>query len=350
MKTNLKKVLATILKLFLLIIAIIIIFLFYSFITHQIKIKNEMKYLENYNTGKIIKINNKKVNYKIFNEDNNLNTILLMSASGATDLSLSFEPLAKNINAKIILINRPGYGYTEDSNKDANIEYIVYFYRNVLKELDIKDNIYLMPQSISGMYAMYWTEFFPNEIKGIIGLDIGSPYMYLDNLTNNFSNFISYLGSKLGIHRFIYKKDNSNTVIRNYDIYSNDVFQAIWNMNMINPYSKFNLSEENLIKENANKVIKNMNDNYYNMKKLYIIATSISGNFYEKYEKENLINYYKNENKVKEHIESLKKYQEKEIKSLSLDENTSFVTVEGPHLLYYYPTDLLVNSINEFLK
>lgn len=339
-----------VLKIILFVVLIIIVLLLGSFLNHRIRIRKELEYLQNYDLGKIIEVDNKKINYKIFNENNTKRTILLIGGSGATDLSLSFNLLAQQIEAKIVLINRYGYGLSDDVHKKASVENIVDFYRNVLKELNITEEVFLMPHSIGGMYAMYWSLLYPNEIEGIIGLDIGSPYMYVKENNNKFSNNLSYIGSKLGFHRYIYKQNSNNTAIKNYDIYSKDYFQAIWNMNMINPYSRFNLSEENLIKRNANKVIENMNDNYYNMKKLYIIANFVRGDFYEKYEKSNLTSYYKNEIDIQKYIENVKEYQDDEIKSLSLDNNTSFVYVEGPHILYYYPTDKLVKTINEFLE
>ncbi len=346
MKKNLKNIL----KMLLLIIMIVLILQFGIFIHHKVKSRQELAYLKKYDTGKIITINGQKINYKIFNETNNEHTILLMGGSGVTDLSLSFEPLSQKINAKIILINRPGYGFSDDSNKKATVDYIVDFYRKALKELNINEKIILMPHSLSGMYAMYWSEMFSNEIERIIGLDIGSPYMYQNDSNNYFFNYISYLGSKLGIHRLIYKMGEANTAIKNYNIYSNDYFKAIWYMNMKNPYSKFNLSEESLIKENANTVIKNMNTNYHNIQKLYIIANYISGNYYEQFEKKNLENYYKNKEDIEKYIMNVIDYQKKEEKTLQMDSNTSIVSVEGPHLLYYYPTEQLANLINDFLE
>lgn len=207
-----------------------------------------------------------------------------------------------------------------------------------------------MPHSISGMYAMYWAEKFPNEIKSIIGLDIGSPFLYLESSPSTFSNNISYLGSKLGLHRFIYKQESSNTAIKNYNVYQDNYFQAIWYMNMINPYSKFNLSEENLINKNAKTVSDNINDNYHNIPKLYIIANSFKGKFYEQYEKENLTKYYKDEKSIKQYINNITEYQRKEIESLNLDNNTTFKEVEGPHAIYYYPTAELSQLINSFLS
>lgn len=270
-----------------------------------------------------------------------------MSGSGVTDLTLSFNKLANMLNTKIILINRPGYGKSSDTSKKADIDFIVDYYHNTLKKLNIADKYILMPHSISGIYAMYWKEKYPLEVDAIIGLDIGSINLYLENDNNNTSNHLSFIGSKLGLHRFIYNKDNS--AIKNYNIYNEDYFKAIWNMNMINPYSRFNLSEENLLFKNALKAQKSSSANYYNMKKLFIVADNISGYFYQEYEKDNLLKYYKTNTKVDEYIKSIKQFQEKEKNNLQMDANTKITFVSGPHAIYYYPTKSLSDIINDFL-
>lgn len=338
-----------IVKIVCIVLGIVSIIFLSLFFNHKIRSFQELKYLKQYDTGKIIKIDNKKVNYKIFNENNNKNTIILMGGSGVTDLSLSFKPLADKLNAKVILVNRPGYGSSSDTFKTANIDYIVDFYRKVLKELNITNKVVLMPHSLSGIYAMYWAILYPNEIESIIGLDIGSPYLFVKEPSSKFSNVLSYIGSQLGIHRFIYQMESANTAIKNYGIYDDDYFKALWYMNTINPYSKFNLSEENLLKDNSYKVIQNINENYYNIRKLYIMANSTTGEFFEKYEKENLNEYYKNEEDVKKYLNAVRENQEETEKSLMLDSNTTFSYIEGPHLLYYYSIDALAKTINDFI-
>lgn len=103
-----KKLFKSISMILIILLTLIIIILLYSFLNHKIKTNQELTYLKKYDLGQTIEIDSQKVNYKIFNENNNQNTIILMGGLGTTDLALSFVPLAKTINAKIILINRPG--------------------------------------------------------------------------------------------------------------------------------------------------------------------------------------------------------------------------------------------------
>ena len=103
-----------------------------------------------------------------------------MSGYGINDLSLSFKTLADKLNAKIILINRPGYGYSTDTNNEVTIDYIVEYYKSVLKHIGINKKVVLIPYSISGMYAMYWIEKYLDEIESMIALDVGSPQSFIE--------------------------------------------------------------------------------------------------------------------------------------------------------------------------
>lgn len=310
----------------------------------------EKKELEKYDIGKIIEVDDYKVNYKIFNEHNNENIIVLMSGHASSDLSLSFEPLAKNINAKIILINRPGYAYSEDTNEEAKIDYIVDYYRKVLNKLNINDQVILMPHSVSGMYAMYWIEEYPNEIESMIALDVTPPKTYLDTTENSFYNSLMYVGSELGFYRQTWLLNilgiDNNTY--NYGYYTeNDIIGMKYLLNKT-PYSKFMYSEGNLIKKNAKIVLEQINDEYKNKSKLFIQANYISGDFYEKYFKSELISYYGVEG-ANQYVREMQNYIEEQRELLNLDSNSSFEIVEAPHNIYTYPTEQLINYINEFI-
>ena len=63
-----------------------------------------------------------------------------------------------------------------------------------------------MPHSVSGLEAIYWAQKYPNEVKGIIALDIGLPREYVtykmglvDSLTIRGMNILT----KIGFHRLV---------------------------------------------------------------------------------------------------------------------------------------------------
>ncbi len=43
---------------------------------------------------------------------------------------------------------------------------------------DIKGPYLLIPHSMSGLEAIYWAQNFPNEVSGIVSIDMAVPYSY----------------------------------------------------------------------------------------------------------------------------------------------------------------------------
>lgn len=362
-KDLIKKCLKIIKKLFLCLISIIVLFALYSFVFHKIATIRENKILEQYDLGTVIKINDMDVNYKIFNEHNDENTIVFLSGLGTNELALSLEPFARKINSKIILINRPGYGLSEDTKEEATLDYVIDYYRNVLKELKINEKVILMPSSLGGLYAIEWINKYPEEIKGLIALDITCPYLAVNDPETYFGSevimpddFMFKLSSKvsrmyglLGIHRQLYtfglyEKYNY------YGFYNEDIVDAMHYISLQRNEKRFMLSENGYLYLNAKKVLENIDDNYNNIPKLMILANYSSGEFFEKYEKEESMKYYESEDDLYNDIVVLEKVRKQEIDYYNTFDNNESYLIEGPHTIYEYPSDKLINIINDFIE
>ena len=50
------------------------------------------------------------------------------------------------------------------------------------------------------------------------------------------------------------------------------------------------------------------------------------------------------------YINEIKIYKLREKELLALDNNSFFEVVEGPHSMYYYPSENLVTTINTFIE
>lgn len=61
----------------------------------------------------------------------------------------------------------------------------------------------LFPHSMSGIEALYWAQQYPNEVKGIVGLDMAVPESYKNYQINGSMLNASSLGSNVGIPRFL---------------------------------------------------------------------------------------------------------------------------------------------------
>ena len=70
---------------------------------------------------------------------------------------------------------------------------------------------------------------------------------------------------------------------------------------------------------------------------------------YEKYFKETALSSFGGDKKaMEEYLEFYKEYENYNQKALQ-DENATFIKVPGPHAIWEYPTDKLVEAINSFI-
>jgi hypothetical protein len=135
--------------------------------------------------GKMINVNNHNIH--IYSEGNSLPALVFMSGSATyypvNDFSKLFKKMSNEY--KIAVVERAGYGFSEISNSSRDIDTILFETRTVLKERGINPPYILIPHSMAGIEAFYWIQNYPEEIKAIIGIDIGLPTFYekikLDN-------------------------------------------------------------------------------------------------------------------------------------------------------------------------
>ena len=128
--------------------------------------------------GKFFNVNGHKMHF--YTEGQGENTFLLMSGSGTRFPALDFKPLSSRLskNNRIAVVDKHGYGWSERVGDSRDIDRIVDEYRETLKLAGIKPPYTLVPHSLSGLEALRWAQTYPEEIKGIIGLDPAVPEYY----------------------------------------------------------------------------------------------------------------------------------------------------------------------------
>lgn len=105
---------------------------------------------------------------------------------------------------KVAVVERAGYGYSDLFHDERDIDSILKQTREALVKSGNKPPYVLVPHSISGIEAIYWAQKYPDEIKSIIGLDIGLPQEYAkykmtlaDTLVIRGMNLLT----RMGVHR-----------------------------------------------------------------------------------------------------------------------------------------------------
>ena len=74
-----------------------------------------------------------------------------------------------------------GYGYSDIIEADRDVATMVEEVRSALSGAGIEKPYVLLPHSMSGLEAIYWSQNYPDEVAGIIGIDMSVPDAYADS-------------------------------------------------------------------------------------------------------------------------------------------------------------------------
>ena len=278
--------------------------------------------------GTLVNFKNKKMN--VYNEGSGEDTYVFMSGAGIAAPVYELKGLYSKFSKenKIAVIERAGYGYSDVFHDDRDIDTILEQTRKALIQSGNKPPYILMPHSLSGLEAIYWAQKYPNEIKGIIALDIGLPQQYVmhklglvDTLKVKGMNIFT----KIGLHRLIPSIAYNPEVIRQSflteqekEVYKALAFKQFFNDDM----------EQELLQayENGKKSI------HLPFPKetpiLFIDAVA---------------EQYKNSKITKQKNKDYKHFA----KQLS---NSEVITINGTHSIYLYEPDEIYNLTMEFMN
>lgn len=199
-----------------------------SFINHNIQSSKEENTINA--NGKMVEVNSHEMH--ILTQGDGDDTLVFMSGGGTSSPVLDFKSLYSLLidKYKIAVVEKSGYGFSEDADISRDINTILEETRQVLIKGGLEPPYVLFPHSMSGIEAIYWAQEYPEEIKGIIGLDIAVPKSYQDYSTNHFILNASYFGAKIGITRFFPAIANDSAAIKYGTLTENEkqLYRAIF--------------------------------------------------------------------------------------------------------------------------
>ena len=156
----------------ILILALAVVGSLWNFVCKQIELpKTESAY------GKSINVKGKNMVVVCKGEENNSNPpIILLPGLGSPSPGLEFKPLADKLSKdyKVVIVEPFGYGLSEQTDSERNVENIVKELHECLQEMNIS-RYYLMGHSISGLYSLYYANQYQEEVCGVIGIDASVP-------------------------------------------------------------------------------------------------------------------------------------------------------------------------------
>ena len=251
-----KKFLKKIGIIFIVIILFILFVMLISFGNHKIKLKKEEKLFKT--NGKIVEVNNHNINVYISGNSNSDITLVFMSGAGTCSPTLDFKTLYSLFenDYQIAVVEKAGYGFSDISDIDRDIDTILFETRESLNKAGVKSNKYILfPHSMSGIEALYWANKYPDEIKGIVGLDPAVPKAYENMKINSLLFNLAKIGADIGLTRFIPSIVNSSSAIKNGNL--TDEEKELYRIIFYRRTATISmLNETKSIKENAKKLEK----------------------------------------------------------------------------------------------
>lgn len=294
----------------------ILLFLVATFIFHRISLEKEQASLTP--MGKTVLVNGHKIN--VYVEGDGPETIVVLSGAGIASPILDFknllDPLSKKF--KVVVVERAGYGFSEDSDQSRDVMTVLSETRQALSQAEVSGPYVIVSHSMASLESLAWQEKYPDEVKALVGLDWALPASYEDLKDNQALLTVAYWSSKIGLLRYFpesfYIKNPTLTETERQQ-YKLLAYKQLMSQAM--------LHESRLAKENAKKVPSSINPK---IPALLLVSNGEGTTF------------------------SQSEWQRYAERFVSDQSNVQVVYMDAPHDLYHYQSDAIVSRIKEFLE
>lgn len=294
----------------------ILLFLVATFIFHRISLEKEQASLTP--TGKTVLVNGHKIN--VYVEGDGPETIVFLSGAGIASPILDFknllDPLSKKF--KVVVVERAGYGFSEDSDQSRDVMTVLSETRQALSQAEVSGPYVIVSHSMASLESLAWQEKYPDEVKALVGLDWALPASYEDLKDNQALLTVAYWSSKIGLLRYFpesfYIKNPTLTETERQQ-YKLLAYKQLMSQAM--------LHESRLARENAKKVPSSINPK---IPALLLVSNGEGTTF------------------------SQSEWQRYAERFASDQSNVRVVYMDAPHDLYHYQSDAIVSRIKEFLE
>ena len=303
-------------KWFLGFLSFILLFLLATFIFHRISLEKEKASLTP--VGQQVLVNGHQMN--VYVQGEGPETIVVLSGAGIASPILDFKEVSESLSKryKVVIVERAGYGYSDDSNHSRDVMEVLSETRQALSQANITGPFIILSHSMASLESLAWQEKYPDEVKALIGLDWALPSSY-ENLKDNQALLtVAYWSSKIGLLRYFpesfYIKNQTLTETERKQ-YRFLAYKQLMSQAM--------LHESQTLKENAKKVPSSINPK---IPTLLLVSNGEGTSF------------------------SQSEWQRYAERFASDQSNVQVVYMDAPHDLYHYQSDAIVSRIKEFLE
>ena len=303
-------------KWFLGFLSFILLFLLATFIFHRISLEKEQASLTP--MGQQVLVDGHQMN--VYVEGDGPETIVVLSGAGIASPILDFKEVSESLSKryKVVIVERAGYGYSDDSNHSRDVMEVLSETRQALSQANITGPFIILSHSMASLESLAWQEKYPDEVKALVGLDWALPSSYEDLKDNQALLSVAYWSSKIGLLRYFPESfyiKNPTLIESERKQYKNLAYKQLMSQAM--------LHESRMVKENAKKVPSSIN---LKIPTLLLVSNGEGTSF------------------------SQSEWQHYAETFASGQSNVQVIYMDAPHDLYHYQSDAIVSRIKEFLE
>lgn len=174
--TFLKKFFKFIGILLLILLGLIIIALLSLTVLHRVKLKSNRNYMAEQSFYSAASAGDCDLNLISYGGPDDGERIIALGGAGA-GFPLELQQLAAHLRSEyqVYYLARPGYDGSDDFKGGMTPETVVEDYRTALQSAGVEAPYILMPHSLASIYATYWVNKYPDEIRAMVDLDGSCP-------------------------------------------------------------------------------------------------------------------------------------------------------------------------------
>lgn len=294
----------------------VLVLLLASFIYHRLALQREKASLNP--MGQMVSVNGHDMS--VFVKGNGPQTLVFLSGAGTASPILDFKDLYDGLSKqyKIVVVERAGYGYSEDTSKSRDVSEVLSETRQALAKAHVSGPYIILSHSMASLETLLWQEKYPSEIQAVIGLDWALPESYSQLKMHPQMLAMTRWGSQLGLLRYIPSRlyvPNENLSSSDRRLYQRIAYRQILSQAMLN--------ESLSVKENAKKVDAKINSQIPTL----LLVSNGEGTSFSKEEWRNYAARFAKDQK-----------------------NIELTFYDAPHYLYHYQTKEVVAKIEDFIK
>ena len=303
-------------KRLLFLLGLVLFLLLASFTYHRLGLQREKVSLKP--IGQMVSVNGHDMS--VFVKGEGAQTLVFLSGAGTASPILDFKDLYDGLSKqyKIVVVERAGYGYSEDTSKSRDVSEVLSETRQALAKAYVSGPYIILSHSMASLETLLWQEKYPSETQAVIGLDWALPESYAHLKIHSQMLRMARLGSQLGLLRYIPSRlyvPNENLSSSDRRLYQRIAYRQILSQAMLN--------ESLSVKENAKKVDAKINSQIPTL----LLVSNGEGTSFSKEEWRNYAARFAKDQK-----------------------NIELTFYDAPHYLYHYHTKEVVAKIEDFIK